>query len=260
MKIYIFADMEGISGISGSDFVLPNGSHFEEGRRYYTWDINACVRGCMNAGADGVIVRDGHGQGNHALLSELDPRVEIIQGRTERRMPGIAECEGLILLGYHAMAGTSGALLEHTYSSAAIQNLWMNGRLVGEIGVDAAIAADYGVPTIMVSGDDHACREAEVWIPGVVTCQVKTGLGAEGARLLPIDASHRLIEAKAAEAVSSIRNAKPISVEHPVTLRKEMVERQPVPRDLARPGIKIIDGRTIEATASTVEQAFFMLL
>lgn len=259
MKIYIFADMEGISGISGSDFVLPNGGHFEEGRRFYTWDINACVRGCIQAGADAVIVRDGHGQGNYALLSELDPRVEIIQGQTERRMPGIAECHGLILLGYHAMAGTSGALLEHTYSSAVVQNLWMNGRLVGEIGIDAAIAADYGVPTIMVSGDDYACREAEDWIPGVVTCQVKTGLGTEGARLLPIAASHKLIELKAAEAVSGIGNATPMSIERPVTLRKEMVERQPIPRDLARPCINIIDGRTIEATADTVEQAFFML-
>lgn len=259
MKVYIFADMEGISGVAGSDFVMPDGRYFQDGRLYYTWDINACVRGCFDAEAEGVIVRDGHGAGNHLVLPELDRRAEVVQGYTERRMPGLDECDALILVGYHAMAGTQGALLEHTYSSASVQNMWLNGRLVGEIGIDAGIASDYGVPVVMVSGDDKACLEAKEWIPGVVTCTVKTGLTCQAARLMPLESAHELIEQKTCEAVGMIGRIPPMPVERPATIRREMVERKPIPTEFARPGIKVIDGRTYEATADTVEQAFFML-
>jgi D-amino peptidase len=260
VKIYIFVDMEGISGISGGEFVVPDGRYYSEGRRYYTWDINVCAGACFDAGAEAVIVRDGHSSGHHAILSELDQRVEVVQGKTERRMPGVEECDALILLGYHAMAGTQYALLDHTYSSGSIQNMWMNGRLVGEIGIDAAIAADYGVPTIMVSGDDKACREAESWIPGVIACQVKVGTMCQGARMLSLDEAHKLIEAKTKEAIGKLGSIKPLEINRPVTIRKEMIVRGTIPRGFGRPEIKIIDGRTYEATTDKAEDAFYRLL
>lgn len=257
MKIYIFVDMEGISGVSGSEYVLDTGRLYQAGRRYYTWDINACVEGCFAAGATEVVVRDGHSSGNHALWEELDPRVQIIQGvDPARRLPGLDGADGMILLGYHAMAGTLDALLEHTFSSRTIQNMWLNGRLVGEIGIDAAIATEQGVPTIMVSGDDKACHEAAAWLPGVVTCQVKEGLGCQCARLLPRATAHRLITDKTAEAVGNIGQITPMAIERPVTLRREMVERTPIAREGTHPGVHIIDGRTTEVTADSVEAAF----
>ena len=91
-----------------------------------------------------MIVRDGHGAGNQFITAELDPRAEVIQGVSPRRLPGIEECDALILLGYHAMAGTPGAVLEHTMSSKTVQNYWLNGRKVGEIGLDAGVASDSG--------------------------------------------------------------------------------------------------------------------
>jgi D-amino peptidase len=259
MKIYIFVDMEGISGISGSDFVKPDGPHYAEGRRYYTWDVNACARGCFEGGAKTVIVRDGHGGGDHLLWDELDNRLELVQGNDGGiRFPGIDGCDGLILVGYHAMAGTRGALLEHSYSSATIQNLWLNGRRVGEIGIDASIAAEHGVRTILVTGDDYACREAGKWIPGVKTCVVKWGLTCQGAHLLSKDEAHRRIHEAAAAATAKARRVQLIKVKHPAKLRREMVERGHIP-PRGRPDIKIIDGRTYEITAQTVEQALFAL-
>lgn len=257
MKIYVFVDMEGISGVSGSDFVRADGCFYQEARLYYTWDINACARGCFKAGAEAVIVRDGHSRGNHAIWRELDPRVEIIQGvGAGSRMPGLEECDALILLGYHARAGTAGALLEHTYSSAGIQNMWLNGRPAGEFAIDAGIAADRGKPTIMVSGDDAVCREAREWVPEIVVCRVKQALACQQARLLPRETAHRLIEEKAAEAVGRAGRIAPLKVERPVTLRVEHVERLPVPRaSLLRPGLEVIDGRTFEIKAPTVEEA-----
>lgn len=261
MKIFVFTDMEGVSGVSGSDFVTSDGQFYQAGRRYYTWDMNACARGCFDAGADTVLVRDGHGGGNHAVWEELDPRIEIIRGHSgNRRMPGIEECDAVILLGYHAMAGTRGALLEHSYSSKSIQNIWLNGRLVGEIGIDAAMVGDAGVPTIMVSGDDKACAEAQDWIPKVITCQVKVGLACQGTQLLSKDEAHRLIEEKTAEAIGKMGAIAPLKVEHPVTMRLEKIERGPIPNEWARPEIKVIDGRTYEVTADTVEQAFCRLM
>jgi len=256
LRIYVFCDMEGVSGVSGSDYVSRDGVFYGLGRKFMTADINACARGCFQGGAQEVWVRDGHGCGNHVLWEDLDARVELIQGAGgDRRMPGLDECDALILLGYHAMAGTPGALLEHTYSSRGIQNMWMNGRLVGEFGVDAGIAADMGKPTIMTSGDDKLCAEAKAWIPEIVACQVKTGLACQGARLLAREKAHMRIETAAAEAVKRIRDIPPLAVTRPVTIRREMVERGSVPNAWVRPEIRIIDGRTYEATADTVERA-----
>jgi len=256
MKIYIFADLEGISGMPSREFVRSDGRYFEKGRLCYAWDINACIEGCFKAGADGVIVRDGHGSGKTAILSELDPRAEVIQGQTPVRMLRIEECDAVILLGYHAMAGTPEAFSSHTYSSKTVRNMWMNGRLAGEIGIDAGIVSDYGLPIIMVSGDDKACREAEEWIPGVVTCRVKDGLSWETARTLPLDEAHKLIEAKTIEAIGKIGSIRPIEVARPVTIRKQMIGQIRVPDPSVRPDIRLIDQSTAEATAGTVEKAF----
>jgi len=257
MKVYIFVDMEGISGISGSDFISSDKRLYAEARRYYTWDVNACIQGCFQGGAKGVIVRDGHGSGNHILWDELDGRAELVQGDSGgQRFPGIDDCKALILLGYHAMAGTKGALLEHSYSSADIQNLWLNGRRTGEIGIDASIAAEHGVPTVLVTGDDYACREAGEWIPGVMTCIVKWGLACQGARLLSKDEAHRRISEAASSSVSKASSIPLVKVSHPVKLRKEVVERGSIPGG-ARPDIAILDGRTFEITAESVEQALY---
>jgi D-amino peptidase len=257
VRICIFVDMEGISGVSGSDFVRTDGRLYGSALKYYTQELNVCAQACFKAGADAVLARDGHGSGNHMLWDELDARVELIQGATGPvRLPEISECDALILLGYHAMAGTAGALLEHTYSSASIQNMWLNGRPVGEVGIDAAVAGDYGVPTILVTGDDYVCREAQDWIPGVVTCEVKKGLGCQAARLLSRPEAHRRLEAATIDAIQRRGQIPPLRVPHPVTLRTEVMERCAIP--VGHLGVRILDGRTYEKTAATVEEAFFV--
>ena len=259
MNIYIFVDMEGISGVSGSEFTSTDGILYQTSRKLYTRDVNACVRGAREAGAKRIVVRDGHGSGKHLILDDLEHGLEVIQGPTPRRLQGIEEFDALILLGYHAMAGTRGALLEHTYSSKAIQNFWLNGKPVGELGIDAGVAADVGVPTILVTGDDHVCREAIDWIPGVETCEVKKALGCQSAWLLPLEEAHRRIEEATAQAVARIGEIAPMPVERPVTIRREVIERGALPRELPSRDIRFIDGRTVEVTRDTVEEAFFSL-
>ncbi len=258
MKLFVMADMEGISGIFQRSQTGRAEANFETGRRFLTWDVNACVAGCFEGGASEVIVRDAHGAGYGFVWEELDPRARYVQGVSEReRIPGIAGCDGLILLGYHAMAGTREAVLEHTMSSAGWQNFWMNGRKCGEIAIDAGIAGDHGVPTVMVSGDDKTCREAKRFLPGVVTVEVKRGLAREGALLLSREEAHRRIQAGAAKAVGRCRALKPFRVKKPVTFRLEKVSKGRLP--LHRPGVRVVDGRTYEVKAATVEEALNLL-
>jgi len=263
MKIFISVDAEGISGIVDSAQVIPGMSNYEEGRRYITEDINACVRGCIDGGATEVIVADRHYQGRNVMWHELDENASYFVGRTEDspngRMPEIESCDGVILLGYHAMAGTGKAVLEHTWSAEEWQNFWINGNHSGEIALDMGLAADLDVPTIMVSGDNKACDEARALVPNIVTAQVKESVSLYGAKLLSMAAAHKLIRAKAAEAVQKCKEIKPIHVAKPVTIRLECVERQANFNAIDKPYMTIIDTRTFEVVGDDMRQAFYRL-
>ena len=251
MKIYIFADMEGISGITGSGFVLASESRYATGCKYLTADINACVQGCFDAGADEVVVRDGHSSGINVIWSELDSRAQLVQGATPgKRMYGIEGSDGVILLGYHAMAGTQRAHLEHTFSSKGIQNIWLNGKKAGEFAIDTAIAGDYNIPVIMTSGCDKLCAEAKEFSPDVITCQVKSSISQQGALLLSADRAHELIRSKTREAVEALKagKIKPVTLKN-VTIRTEYVER-------CEPAFGLVADRTVEKYGETVEKAF----
>lgn len=257
MRIFIDTDMEGISGIAIREQVVPTDSRYEEARRFMTWDINACVEGCFRAGASKVTVWDSHYTGYNILWELGDPRADYQVGANDLgRLHDIGEYDAIILLGFHAMAGTRCAVLEHTMSSSGWQNLWLNGAKAGEIAIDAGIAGDAGVPTIMVSGDDKACAEARQWIPGVLTAQVKTGLASGGARLLSKDAAHRLITDTAEAACRKHREIKPLVHAKPVTMRLELVERSRIP---GKPDVTVVDGRTYEVSGATTREALTRL-
>jgi D-amino peptidase len=259
MKIYIFCDMEGISGITQRDHVMKNSVLYPLGCKLMEQDINACIEGCFQAGATGVIVRDGHSSGVNVNPFEIDPRAELVQGATPHcRFAGIDECDAVILLGYHAMAGTKDAVLEHTYSSGAIQNMWLNGKPAGEFAIDATIAAEHDVPTIMVSGDDKICAEARSFLPEIVTCQVKEATALYGARLLSPQKAHELITAKTIEAVKKINSIPKPDIPNPAKLKTELVERGALPSTCME-GVKHINGRTYEVTRATFESALLFI-
>lgn len=258
MRIFILVDMEGISGVCRRSQVTKGTEDWHEGRRLMTGDTNACVRACREAGVSEVVVRDVHATTANLIWEELDEGATYIMGDAQAgRMPGIENFDGVILLGYHAMAGTRSAVLEHTASSARWQNLWVHGEKAGEIAVDAAIAGDAGVPVIMVSGDDHACAEASGLLGDVTTVEVKQGLAIEGARLLPPKTARRLIAQGTKDAIRRSAGFKPYQIKKPVTLRLELVSREEAP--VNRPGVRVIDGRTFEVTANSMQEAVWMI-
>lgn len=259
MNVYLMVDIEGISGIYTKEQVSPGGTRFQEGRRFMTADINACIRGLKEAGVDKIYVHDCHGGGYSVLYEELSLDADyLITGSVgSQRFAGIEECDAVILLGYHAMAGEMGAILEHTMNSTKVQNMYINGEKVGETAIDAGILGEKGKPVIMVSGDDKVCREAEALIPGVVTAEVKRGLTCFGAMLLPRNKAHLLIQEKAKEAILKYNNIKPVQFTKPIEFQIELTERSQLPNTLTHPFITYVDGRTFKVKGDTVEEAFF---
>ena len=247
-KVYVATDMEGCSGITCSEQIAG-----EDGKKRMAEDMNACIKGCFAAGATEVVVRDHHAGGRNVNPELIDKRAKLIQGQTQgQRFKDIEGAEAVILLGHHAKALTPHGTLAHSFSSASIQGMWLNNREVGEIGVDAAIAAEYKVPVVMVSGDDKTCAEARAWIPGVVTCQTKKGTGPQSADLLPLEESHRLIEKTTKEALAKRKEIQLIKIDYPATMRWHYL-----PKDSLRthnPAFKPVDDpRRVEKTGDSVE-------
>lgn len=248
LSVFIFADMEGCSGLTNRDQILT-----EEGSLRMAEDINACIRGCFEAGAKGVIIRDGHGGGINVDPKLIDKRARLVQGATNSRFEGIDSCQALILLGYHAMARTPGAIMAHSYSSATIQSMFLNGKLVGEIGVDAAIAAEHKVPVVMVSGDDKVAIEAQKWIPGVVTCQVKTATSAHSGTCMPLEDAHALIVKKTKEALAKRKTIPLIKVSYPATMKWDYIP-EGSPRVYADDFKPFTSPKSKELTSDSVEK------
>jgi D-amino peptidase len=130
--------------------------------------------------------------------------------------------------------------------------MWLNGREVGEIGVDAAIAAEYKIPVIMVSGDDKTCAEAQSWIPGVVTCQTKKGTGPQSADPVPVEESRRLITQKTKEALAKRNEICPMKIDYPATIRWDYLPKGSLRTH--NPEFKPVDNpRRVEKTGDSVE-------
>ena len=263
MNIYILTDLEGISGVYCREQVSPEGGRFDEGRRYLTREVNICADECKKCGAEKVYVRDGHGGSYTLIWDQLSSAVDVaVSGITgDVRYEGLEDCDAVILLGYHAMAGTKGAILEHTMSSAKVQNYWINGKKVGEVGLDAAILTDHGKPIIMVSGDDAVCREAKEFLPRVTAVEVKKASGCYGGALLAPHSAEKRIREGVRTAIENFKSGifDFYPTEKPVRFRAEYTERTSLPSARSKPYMTFIDGRTVETEGDTVEDAFYRL-
>ena len=258
MNVYLMVDLEGISGIFTREQVVPGDARYSEGRALMTREVNLAVQYLKEAGVEKVYVRDAHGGAMNLLWDKITADAEyVIMGRSgELRFPGIEDCDYVILLGYHAMAGTLNGILDHSMSSASIQNYWINGEKAGETAIDAGIVGDMGKPVIMVSGDDKVCAEAKALLPWVVTCEVKKALNVFGGMLLTPERSAAMLRKKIFEAVENAPNCKPLVYKKPIKFRVELIERMPLPNTIARPHVMIIDGRTYEVEGMTMDEAF----
>jgi len=226
MKILIAADMEGVTGVTTWDQVTAGHFEYPRFRRLMTEDVNAAVRGAFDGGAKEVIVTDGHAAGSNILVEELDPRASLNTGSPSplSMVQGVDEVDGMIFVGYHARAGSPDAILDHTWSSKAVANVWLNDILVGEYGLNAAVAGHFDVPVIMVSGDQTACAQTIELLGDLESVVVKRATGRFAAECLPPKLTHSMIQKAAAQAVNRLVRGKtpaPFILEEPVSLSVE---------------------------------------
>jgi D-amino peptidase len=262
MKILIAADMEGITGVTNWDQVDPNHAEYARFRKLMTNDINAAIRGASDAGADKILVTDGHDRGTNILIEELDPRAHLICGDFSplAMIQGIDQgVHGVIFVGYHARAGSQNGILDHTWSSRRVANLWLNDILVGEYGLNGAVAGHYGVPVLMLTGDQTACAQASELLGNIETMVVKTALSRMAAECLPPQVTQDLIQNAAKRAVIGLIDGlapKPYTVTIPVRVTIDFNTSEQADQAAIFPGSRRLEGRRIIFTAEDMLAAY----
>lgn len=256
MRIYISVDMEGISGVVLKEQVFKGTPEYAEARMLLVRDANAAVQGAIEGGATEVLVKDAHGSGFNFPIEELHPKAEYIMGRSIERFPSLEEFDAMFLVGYHAMSGTPRAVRDHTMSSAAWQQFFLNGEEMGEVGIDAAHAGALGVPIALVTGDDKVCAEAQALLGPIPVAVVKRGLARHAARILAPSTARELIRTKAREAVGVAKDLKPFRVEGPCEIRLRYASTDLVDGiRLDGERVERVDGQTVVFRGSDVLEA-----
>ncbi len=251
LKIYISADMEGVVGTVTGEQLGPSGFEYEQARRWMTEEVNAAIRGARAAGATEILISDSHGNGQNLLLDQLPEDVRVIRSwpRPLGMMAGIDDTfDGAIFIGYHASTNNSMGVRAHTMSSARLTSVKLNGVPVPETGLNAAIAGYFGVPVIMISGDDVIAEEATALIGDVETAVVKEAYGFHSAETLMPAAAYRLIEETAARAVGRIDDFRPWDLGGPIELEVSFKNYRPVEALEYLEIVERIDSHTIRYT------------
>jgi D-amino peptidase len=248
MKVYISADMEGVSGVV--DFaqtsIKEEAKEYDRARALMTGEVNAAIEGALAAGATQVLVNDAHGSMRNILLEELNPVAELVSGTPKplSMMQGIDEGIDLaFFVGYHAQAGSTYGTLGHTYTGR-VYSVALNDQPVGELGINAALAGHFGVPVVLVTGDQSLAEEARTLLGEVETVAVKQAYGLTAARSLPPSKVHELIRQAASRAVE--KGGRPYVVDKPIKLTASFLRSAHAEMAELIPGVRRVDGRTVE--------------
>jgi D-amino peptidase len=259
MNVLISVDMEGIAGVVVGDHVSSNHKEYERFRKLMTAEANAAVEGALAGRATRVVVNDSHAGMTNILIEELNPAAELISGSPKpfSMMQGIGpDVDAVFLVGYHAASGTGAAVLEHTWSGRVVE-VRLTDHIVGETGLNAALAGAYGAPVVLVTGDRAVTEEARALLGEIETVAVKDGVARNAARCLHPEVAQERIRQAAARALG--RSVPPFVVPAPITLR--IVFQRAIHADVAAlvPGSERVNGRTVAWTGEdmpTVYQAF----
>ncbi|MDQ3170408.1 MAG: MFS transporter [Acidobacteriota bacterium] len=223
-RVYISVDMEGISGISGNDQVTAGEAEYARSRKLMAEDANAAIRGAFAGGATDVLVNDSHGGQRNLLPEDLDPRARLISHTFKRHgmMEGLDDSyHAVIFVGYHSKAQATRGLFAHT-GSGVVRDLRINGASVGEGGLNALMADWYGVPVVLVTGDDTAIEEVRGRVATVRGVAVKRAINVRAVELKPLAQARKEIEEAARAAVGAVAGGAPGKPNRQAQYRVEM--------------------------------------
>jgi D-amino peptidase len=259
MKIFISADMEGISGVATNQQLKTN-SEYHRFRKLMTADVNAAIEGAFNGGATEVVVADGHGNMSNIIIEELDPRARLVSGsnRVMCQLEGLDESfDGIMFIGHHGREGGSDvAVISHTLAGICVNEMKVNGKVVGETEMDTYVGGGFGVPTIMISGDDAYIREVKETLPEVEAAVTKRAVDRFAAELIHPEKARKEIREKAEAAVKRAKEFKPLVLEGPVTFDIQFKGSQQAKMTTTLPTVELTGPKSIRFTCADIITAY----
>jgi D-amino peptidase len=248
LKVLISVDMEGIAGVVTGDQLGPTGFEYARFREFMTREALAAVNAAKEAGATEVLVADAHGNGENLLIEQFPPDVRIIRSWPRRlsMVAGVdATVDALIFIGYHASTNNATGVRAHTFSSATLTRVAINGVEVTEGAWNAAIAGHFGVPVVMISGDEAAIAEARAVIGSIEGAEVKRSLGFHSASTLTPKAACDRITSAVKTALSRRHEFKPYVPATPLIVDVSFKNYRPAELLAYLPGVERTDSHSI---------------
>lgn len=250
MKVYISVDMEGVSGVVHPEHTGWNGRRHHEARALLTGELNAAVEGAIAAGAQEILVCDGHSNGRNVILEQLHPAAQLLWGRQNRlgQVHGIEEgFDALVMVGFHARASTEG-VLNHTINSGVVHWMKLNGLLQGEVDLNAAVAGAHGVPVAFVSGDDKVVEQTLERYPQVETVVTHRWVGTYASRAIAPSVSRNRVRAGVQRSLVRIGEMLPLRIISPYTLEIGFKDTAMLEAVTLIPGVVTVDAVTASYT------------
>jgi D-amino peptidase len=254
--------MEGVTGVTHPQDVIPGRSQYERFRRFLTADVNAAIEGAARGGATEFLVNEAHDGMRNILLEDLDERAELIVGSRKplSMMQGFEGADLVFFVGYHARAGAEG-VLSHTFNSpSVVTDVQLNGEPCSEARMNAALAGLSGIPVGLVTGDDLTCAEARPLYAGVRCAQVKTSIDRYVARCLPQRAALARIGEAAEGAVRGAGDLAPYAPGPPYTFAVEFATASSAASVTFFPQLQRLDDRRVSWAHDDYETAFKMFI
>ena len=258
LKVYISADMEGVTGMVSGSQVSSSGRDYSVGRELMIAETNTAIAAAFQAGATEVVVNDSHGSQTNLLPTKIDRRAVLITGSPKPlgMMQGIdGSFDAVIFIGYHARASTVGGVLDHTFSGQ-LKHVRLNGQEVGEYGLNGSLAGHFGVPVVFISGDEAVLEQARELIPGIEGVAVKKAIGVTAARTLHPEEARERIAAGIKAALARRKEIQPVRLSQPVTLEIELARTSQADNAMLVPGMERISGRVVSYTAPNMVVAY----
>ncbi|WP_257148394.1 M55 family metallopeptidase [Bacillus sp. AFS073361] len=259
MKIFISADMEGISGVATNQQLKTN-SEYQRFRKLMTADVNAAIEGAFNGGATEVVVADGHGNMSNILIEELDSRARLVSGnnRVMCQLEGLDDTfDGIMFVGHHGREGGSDVtLISHTLAGICVNEMKINGKVVGETEMNSLVAGAFGVPALFISGDDAYVNEVKETLPEVEGAVVKRAVDRFAAELIHPELARAEIREKAEAAVKKAKSIKPFVFEGPITFDLQFKGSQQAKMTTTLPTVELTGPKSIRFTCEDMVTAY----
>jgi D-amino peptidase len=251
LKVYISADMEGVVGVVTGDHLGPTGFEYQKAREWMTDEVNAAISAAREAGATEIVVGDSHGNGENILLDRIPRGVRLVRSwpRPLGMVQGIDETfDAVIFIGYHTSTTNSKGVRAHTMSSGTLTAVKLNGVAVPEAVINAAIAGHFGVPVVMISGDDAIIAEAREHLGDIEGAVLKWAYGFHSAMTVTPEEGQEIIGEKVHAALSRLDDFEPYRLEGPIVAEVSFKNYLPAELLAYLPIVDRVDSHTISFT------------